>query len=185
MVAPTSQSNVLRYDIVGSRRFSNYCFAVIVAIGASGFLLAGLSSFLKINLLPVADPLQLEFIPQGLALSFYGVAGTLLELYLLYVMVIDYGSGYNKFDRDQGQVTIFRRGLTKNRNFEFNYKIADVQAVRVEIREGLSPKRSLYLRVKGKGDLPLSEVGQPISLDVLEDRAAAIAKFLSVPLEGL
>ena len=185
MVTTKSQSNVLRYDIVGSRRFSNYCFAVIVAIGASGFLLAGISSFLKINLLPFSDPLALEFVPQGLALSFYGVAGSLLELYLLYVMAINYGSGYNEFDRDNGKVTIFRRGLSKSKNFEFTYKISDVQAVRVEIRNGLSPKRALYLRVKGKGDLPLSEVGQPISLTALEDRAAEIAKFLVVPLEGL
>jgi hypothetical protein len=185
MVTTKSQSNVLRYDIVGSRRFSNYGFAVIVAIGALGFLLAGISSFLKINLLPFSQPLELEFVPQGLSLSFYGVAGTLLEIYLLYVIAVDYGSGYNEFNRNTGKVTIFRRGRSKSKNLEFTYKIADVQAVRVEIREGLNPKRSLYLRVKGKGDLPLSEVGQPISLSVLEDRAAAIAKFLAVPLEGL
>ncbi|PZO40628.1 MAG: photosystem I assembly protein Ycf4 [Pseudanabaena frigida] len=185
MVTTKSQSNVLRYDIIGSRRFSNYCFAVIVAIGALGFSLAGLSSFLKIDLLPLSEPLQLEFLPQGLALSFYGVAGTLLEIYLLYVIAIDYGSGYNEFDRNSGKVTIFRRGRSKNKNIELTYKIADVQAVRVEIRNGLNPKRALYLRVKGKGDLPLSEVGQPISLTLLEDRAAEIAKFLTVPLEGL
>ncbi len=185
MVTIKSQSNVLRYDIVGSRRFSNYGFAVIVAIGALGFLLAGISSFLKVNLLPFSEPLQLDFVPQGLALSFYGVAGTLLELYLLYVIATDYGSGYNEFDLNNGKVTIFRRGRSQDKNIEFTYKIADVQAVRVEIRNGLSPKRSLYLRVKGRGDLPLSEVGQPISLTALEDRAAEIAKFLAVPLEGL
>ena len=185
MVTTKSQSDVLRYDIVGSRRFSNYGFAIIVSIGALGFLLAGLSSFLKIDLLPFSEPLQLDFVPQGLALSFYGVAGTLLEIYLLYVIAIDYVIGYNEFNRDTGKVTIFRRGRSKSKNIEFTYKIADVQAVRVEIRDGLSPKRALYLRVKGKGDLPLSEVGQPISLNILEDRAAAIAKFLAVPLEGL
>ena len=184
MVTTKSQSNVLRYDIVGSRRFSNYGFAVIVAIGALGFLLAGLSSFLKINLLPFTEPLSLNFVPQGLALSFYGVAGTLLEIYLLYVIAVDYGSGYNEFDRNSGKVTIFRRGRSQSKNLELTYKISDVQAVRVEIREGLNPKRALYLRVKGKGDLPLSEVGQPIALSVLEDRAAEIAKFLAVPLEG-
>jgi hypothetical protein len=185
MVSTKPQSNVLRYNIIGARRFSNYCFALIVAIGASGFLLAGISSFLKINLLPFSEPLSLEFVPQGLALSFYGVAGTLLEIYLLYVMAIDYGGGYNEFDRNSGKVTIFRRGRTKSKNLEFTYKISDVQAVRVEIRNGLNPRRSLYLRVKGKGDLPLSEVGQPISLSTLEDRAAEVAKFLAVPLEGL
>lgn len=180
-----SSSQILRYNIVGARRFSNYCFAAIVAIGASGFLLAGISSFLKINLLPFSEPLQLDFVPQGIALSFYGVAGTLLEIYLLYVMAIDYGGGYNEFDRNSAKITIFRRGRNKNKNLEFTYKIADVQALRVEIRNGLNPKRSLYLRVKGKGDLPLTEVGQPISLTALEDRAAEIAKFLAVPLEGL
>ncbi len=181
----SSQSQILRHNIVGARRFSNYCFAAIVAIGASGFLLAGISSFLKVNLLPFSDPLQLDFVPQGIALSFYGVAGTLLEIYLLYVIAIDYGGGYNEFDRNSSKVTIFRRGRSKNKNLEFTYKIADVQALRVEIRNGLNPKRSLYLRVKGKGDLPLSEVGQPTSLSDLEDRAAEIAKFLAVPLEGL
>ncbi|MBD2149916.1 photosystem I assembly protein Ycf4 [Pseudanabaena sp. FACHB-1277] len=181
----SSQSQILRYNIIGARRFSNYCFAAIVAIGASGFLLAGISSFLKVNLLPFSEPLQLDFVPQGLALSFYGVAGTLLEIYLLYVMAIDYGGGYNEFDRNSGKITIFRRGRNKNKNLEFTYKVADVQALRVEIRNGLNPKRSLYLRVKGKGDLPLTEVGQPISLTALEDRAAEIAKFLAVPLEGL
>jgi hypothetical protein len=181
----SSQSQILRYNIVGARRFSNYCFAAIVAIGASGFLLAGISSFLKVNLLPFSETLPLEFVPQGLALSFYGVAGTLLEIYLLYVMAIDYGGGYNEFDRTSGKITIFRRGRSKSKNLEFTYKIADVQALRVEIRNGLNPKRSLYLRVKGKGDLPLTEVGQPISLTALEDRAAEIAKFLAVPLEGL
>jgi hypothetical protein len=180
-----AQPQTLRYNIVGARRFSNYCFAAIVGIGASGFLLAGISSFLKVNLLPFSDPLQLDFLPQGLALSFYGVAGTLLEIYLLYVMAIDYGGGFNEFDRNSGKITIFRRGRNKNKNLEFTYKIADVQALRVEIRNGLNPKRSLYLRVKGKGDLPLTEVGQPISLTALEDRAAEIAKFLAVPLEGL
>jgi len=116
MVTTKSQSNVLRYDIVGSRRFSNYGFAVIVAIGALGFLLAGLSSFLKINLLPFTEPLSLNFVPQGLALSFYGVAGTLLEIYLLYVIAVDYGSGYNEFDRNSGKVTIFRRGRSQSKN---------------------------------------------------------------------
>ena len=68
MVTTKSQSDTLRYDIVGSRRLSNYFFAAIVAIGASGFLLAGISSFLKINLLPFSDPLQLDFVPQGFAI---------------------------------------------------------------------------------------------------------------------
>ena len=57
--------------------------------------------------------------------------------------------------------------------------------VRAEIKEGLNPKRALYLRVKGKGDIPMTRVGQPISLAELENQGAELARFLQVPLEGL
>ena len=36
------------------------------------FLLAGISSYFKINLLPFANPTELVFIPQGLVMMFYG-----------------------------------------------------------------------------------------------------------------
>ncbi|CAN1210323.1 photosystem I assembly protein Ycf4 [Tumidithrix helvetica PCC 7403] len=186
MVTTTTSTNTLKYSIVGAKRFSNYCFAIIVAVGAVGFLLAGLSSFFHVNLLPSAEPLQIDFLPQGLALSLYGIAGTLLDLYLWFIITIDLGGGFNEFNLDTGKVRIFRQGYPgKNNQVDFEYAIADIQAVRVEIRNGLSPKRALYLKVKGKGDIPLSEVGQPISLTALEDRAAELARFLSVPLEGL
>jgi hypothetical protein len=53
------------------------------------------------------------------------------------------------------------------------------------LKEGLSPKRSLYLRVKGRGDLPLTRVGQPLPLSELENQGAELARFLGIPLEGL
>jgi hypothetical protein len=43
----------------------------------------------------------------------------------------------------------------------------------------------LYLRVKNMRDIPLTRVGQPLSLTELETEGAALAKFLAVPLEGL
>ncbi len=184
----TTSNRVLRYNITGARRLSNYFFAVIIAIGAIGFLLAGLSSFFHVNLLPIADanPSELIFIPQGLALTFYGIAGTLLDTYLCWIMSLNLGGGYNEFNLETGKVTIFRSGYPgKNREIKFDYAIADVMAVRAEVKNGLNPKRLLYLRVKGRGDLPLTEVGQPMALATLEDQAAELARFLSVPLEGL
>jgi hypothetical protein len=178
---------VLVYPVRGARRFSNFFFAVIVAIGAIGFLLAGLSSYFHVDLLPTSsDTSQLQFIPQGIALTFYGVAGTLLDLYLWWVIWLDVGSGCNEFDKTKGTVRIFRRGYPgANRTVELIYPLADVQAIRAEVDNGLNPKRSLYLRIRGKRDIPLQEVGQPMTLAELETRAAELAKFLAVPLEGL
>ena len=65
--------NEIRQDnIVGSRRFSNYFWSFFLFLGGLGFLLAGISSYLKINFLPFANPTDLVFIPQGLIMMFYG-----------------------------------------------------------------------------------------------------------------
>lgn len=187
----TSQSvaakqNILRSEVLGSRRLSNYFFAIIVSIGGAGFLLAGLSSYLGVNLLPIGNPVELVFVPQGLALSFYGVAAILLATYLWLVISLDVGGGYNEFNRDTGLIKIFRWGFVgKNRKVEVSCRTADVQSVRLVIREGFNPKRAIYLRIKGRGEVPLTRVGQPMPLASLENEAAEVASFLGVPLEGL
>lgn len=177
---------ILRQEVLGSRRFSNYLWATVSTIGGAGFLLSSLSSYFHVNLLPFSDPTQLVFIPQGIAMGFYGVAGLLLGLYLWLIIQWDVGGGYNEFNREQGYVKVFRWGFPgKNRQIDLSYPITDVQAIRADIKEGINPRRALYLRVKGKGELPLTRVGQPIALSDLENQGAELARFLAVPLEGL
>jgi len=65
------------------------------------------------------------------------------------------------------------------------YPLSEVQGIRVEVKDGFNPKRALYLRLRGKRDIPLTEVGRPLALSELEDRAAQLARFLAVPVEGL
>jgi hypothetical protein len=188
MTTKTKPQNdqILRQEILGSRRFSNYFWAVASSIGGVGFLLAGVSSYLKVNLLPVTDVSTLQFIPQGIALGFYGVAGSSLALYLWLTILWDIGGGYNEFNKKEEKVTIFRNGFPgKNREVKFECPIQDVQAIRAEIKEGLNPKRALYLRVKQTRDIPLTRVGELLNLSEVENQGAQLARFLGVPLEGL
>lgn len=188
MTASTTQREnpVINQSVLGSRRFSNYWWATIVTIGATGFFLAGISSYTKVNWLPVGDATQLIFIPQGVAMGFYGTAGLLLAIYLWLVVIWDVGGGYNEFNKETGLVKIFRWGFPgKNRRIEFSCRTQDVQSIRVDIKEGLNPRRALYLRVKDRRDVPLTRVGQPLSLLELENQGAELARFLGVPLEGL
>ncbi len=182
-----SDKTVLRREILGARRPSNYFWALVTAIGGVGFFLSGLSSYLHTNLLPFSDlPAQLVFIPQGICDGFYGVAAILLCTYLCLIVFWNVGGGYNEFDKSDGEARIYRQGFPgKNRKIDLRYPLKDLLAVRAEIQEGLNPKRSLYLRIKGKGDIPLTRVGQPISLADLENQGAELARFLQVPLEGL
>ena len=180
------EQQTLRQEVLGSRRLSNLLWAVIVTIGGVGFLLAGLSSYLKTNLLIVSDTSQLQFVPQGVALTFYGIAGSLLATYLWLLLVWNVGGGYNEFNKETGKVTIAREGYPgKNRQVKVEFPINEVLSVRAEIREGLSPKRALYLRSKKRRDVPLTRVGEPIALSTLENQGAELARFLQVPLEGL
>ena len=187
MTTQTSMGDrLLHQEIIGSRRLSNYFWAIIVTMGGMGFLLSGISSYLKVNLLIVADPTQLNFLPQGIAMGFYGLLGTMYGIFLWLTVIWDIGSGYNDFNQENGQIMIFRRGFPgKNRKVEFNCTTENVQSVKVDIKEGLNPRRAIYLRLKDTRQITLTRVGQPLALSELENEAAQLAKFLQVPLEGL
>jgi hypothetical protein len=116
-------------------------------------------------------------------MGLYGVAALLLASYLWAVIGIDVGSGSNRFDRAAGQATISRRGFRQR--IDVAIPLRDIQAVKVEVRDGLNPRRRLALKVQGRRDLPLTRVGEPMPLADLELSGAQLARFLGVPLEGV
>jgi hypothetical protein len=128
-------------------------------------------------------PAELAWVPQGLVMGLYGLAALLLATYLWAVIVIDVGAGSNRFDRASGEALISRQGFRQR--IEVAIPLRQIQAVKVEVRDGLSPQRRLALRVQGRRDLPLTRVGEPMPLADLELAGARLARFLGVPLEGL
>jgi hypothetical protein len=180
---PASDADVLEQSVLGSRRLSNFLVAAAVTLGGVGFLLASLSSHYGRNLLPGLHPSELPWVPQGLVMGLYGVAALLLSTYLWTVITVDLGGGSNSFDKRSGLAVISRQGLRQRIKVEV--PLRDIQAVKVEIRDGLSPMRRLALRIQGRRDLPLSRIGEPIPLSDLELAGATLARFLGVPLEGL
>lgn len=177
------QSSIFEQHVLGSRRFSNFLVASAVTLGGVGFLVASLSSRLGRNLLPVVPAAELPWLPQGLVMGLYGVAAILLATYLWAVIAVDLGGGTNRFDKAKGIAVISRHGLRQLITVEI--PLRDIQAVKIEIREGLSPLRRLALRIQGRRDLPLSRIGEPIPLSDLEFSGATLARFLGVPLEGV
>ena len=116
-------------------------------------------------------------------MGLYAAAALILAGYLWTVISVDLGGGSNVFDKDSGTALILRRGFRKPITVEVPLK--DIQAVKVEIRDGLNPRRRLALRIRGRRDLPLSRVGEPIPLADLEATGASLARFIGVPLEGI
>jgi len=119
--------NEIRQDkIVGSRRFSNYFWSFFLFVGGLGFLLAGISSYFKVNLLPFANPTELVFIPQGLVMMFYGTLSLGFSIYIILTVVLDVGSGYNEYNKAENLVKIVQSNskylfmLKRRKKYTFN-----------------------------------------------------------------
>jgi Ycf4 len=186
MVNKTNKLNIRTDYINGSRRLSNYWWATIILIGGLGFFLVGVSSYLKINLLPLISSLEFLFIPQGMIMTFYGTLAILISSFLWLTILLNVGSGYNKFDLDEGIITIFRLGFPgKNRNVYLKYSLQEIKAIKISIKDGMNPKREIYLKTKDKREIPLTRVGEPLLLSEIEERATELAQFLGIIVEGI
>ena len=192
---------IRRYMIIGERRISNYSWAFIISLGSLGFLGSGISSYLTSFL--TGDNMQagmsssasetislidstVPFFPQGLLMSFYGSLGVLLSLYWWFLIFWNVGSGFNEFNKKDGLIRVFRWGYPgKNRKIDLSYSLKDVEAIKVELKQGLDPQRTIYLKLKGSREIPLTGIGQPLTLKDIEKQASELANFLQVSLEGL
>ena len=97
----------------GSRRLSNLVTAGIVLLGSLGFLGAGLFSYL-------GWVSSIIFFPQGLVMTFYGLVGLALGLYLGLTIYWAVGEGFNEFDMENQKVRIFRYDFRKSRSINQN-----------------------------------------------------------------
>jgi hypothetical protein len=171
----TNQNLIRRYIITGERRMNHYIFTGTIFLGSSGFLLKGFS---------FSD--EIPFIPQGLLMSFYGTLGLFLSFYWCFLIYWNVGAGFNEFNKKDGLIRLFRWGYPgKNRRIDLTYSLKDVEAIRVELKQGINPQRTIYLRLKGKSEIPLTAVDQPLTLKEIEKQASELANFLQISLEGI
>nr|YP_009504647.1 photosystem I assembly protein Ycf4 [Cyanophora biloba]AWW13810.1 photosystem I assembly protein Ycf4 [Cyanophora biloba] len=182
----SSDTNQIKRDlIIGSRRISNYWWAITLGLGALGFILAGISSYTKINLLPLTNTSQFLFIPQGITMLLYGTVGILLDIYLWLLISWNIGAGYNEYNKKKGIVSIFRWGFPgQNRRIEIIYPIEQIQAIKLEIKQGLNPRHSISLKIREKNEIVITPIGYLLPISVVEEQAANLSSFLNIPLDS-
>jgi len=177
--------NVIREDIVGSRNLGSILTMVILLIAGVGFFLAGLSSYFNINLLRITDTTSISFIPQGIAMLFYGTGAIGIGIYILLTIFWNLGSGFNEFSKSEKIVRIVRLGFPgKNRTIFLSYEFQNIQKVKFLIKQGLNPRSNILLVLKDKREIPLFPAQFLLSPFKLEKKAIELSKFLNVPLEN-
>jgi len=181
-----NNSATIRENIRGSRNF-NTCFTMaILFLAGLGFFLAGLSSYLNINLLRLTDAQNIKFIPQGIALLFYGTGAIGISIYLFLTVLWNIGSGYNEFLKEENVVRIVRLGFPgKNRTIFLSYDFKNIKSLKFLIKQGLNPRCNILLMLKDKREIPLFPAQFLMNPNETEKKAIELSNFLNVPLESL
>ena len=179
-------NTTIREDIVGARNFSTFLTMIILFFAGLGFFLAGLSSYLNVNLLILTDTKTISFIPQGIALIFYGTGAIGISIYLFLTILWNIGSGYNEFLKEENVVRIVRLGFPgKNRTIFLSYDFKNIKSLKFLIKQGLNPRCNILLMLKDKREIPLFPAQFLMNPNETEKKAIQLSNFLEVPLESL
>ena len=121
---------ILKEEIVGARNFRTILIMLVLFLAGLGFFLAGLSSYFNTNLLKLTDTSNIIFVPQGIALLFYGTGAIGISFYVFLTLVWNVGSGYNEFSKTENVVRIVRLGFPgKNRKIFLSYDFQNVKGL--------------------------------------------------------
>jgi hypothetical protein len=179
-------NNILRENIIGSRNISSFSIMFLLFFAGVGFFLAGLSSYLHINLLQITETQNIIFIPQGITMLFYGTCAIGISFYLFLTILWNVGSGYNEFSKKDNVVRIVRIGFPgKNQTLFLSYEFQNIKNLKFLIKQGLNPRCNILLVLKDKREIPLFPGQFLLNPNILEKKAVQWSKFLNIPLENL
>ena len=180
-----SQS-IIKENITGSRNISSFIIMLILFFAGLGFFLAGLSSYFNVNLLKITDTSEIIFIPQGIAMLFYGTGAIGISIYLLLSIFWNIGSGYNEFSKEENLIRIVRLGFPgKNRTIFLTYEFKNIKSLKFLIKQGLNPRCNILLVLKDKREIPLFPAQFLLNPIETEKKAIELSKFLNVSLDSL
>jgi len=179
-------STIIKEEIIGARNFRTILTMIILFLAGLGFFLAGLSSYFGTNLLIVTNTSEIKFIPQGIALLFYGTGALGLAFYTFLTVFWNIGSGYNEFSKTENIVRIVRVGFPgKNRILFLSYDFNNIKNLKFLIKQGLNPRCNILLILKDKREIPLFPAQFLLNPNETEKKAIDLSNFLNVPLESL
>jgi hypothetical protein len=179
-------NDIIKENITGARNFSSFIVFLVLLLAGTSFFLAGLSSYLKINLLFLTNTENILFIPQGITMLFYGTSAIGISIYILLTIIWNIGSGYNEFSKIENLVRIIRVGFPgKNRTLFLSYEFKNIKNLKFLFKQGLNPRCNILLVLKDKREIPLFPAQFLLNPGQLEKKAIQLSQFLNVPLESL
>ena len=76
--------NIIFWLIPGYRRFSNIIWFSVLIFAGLGFLFRGISSYFNFSFPPFFNAFEINYVPQGLIMTFYGTLSIILGCFILF-----------------------------------------------------------------------------------------------------
>jgi len=192
MFKVNEDNTIMREVYPGARDFTAIFWSVVQPGASLGFLIVGISAFFGepiVNWNPVTKQLLpflasldgINWIPQGIFMSFYGFFGFFLFGPLQWYLVFtNKGNGIAEFNKNTKRFTIIRDGeLLQDMEFD------DISYIKLEWTNlAVLGNREIYL-VKKNGDEVhfMDSWVEELPKRILERRASMLAEFLDKDLE--
>jgi hypothetical protein len=121
------EPKVLIQQISQTNKFLRNIINIIIFLGAFGFLIIGISSYIKTDLIWFLKSEKIIFFPQGLTMFIYGTLGILLSINQILITFFDVGNGYNEFNKEKNYIELYRKGYPiKKNDIKINYLLIDI-----------------------------------------------------------
>jgi len=96
----------------------------------------------------------------------------------------DVGFGYNEYSKENKEVILFRKTFPGSKgDLLLKFSFTQLKSIKMLLKEGLNPRRQLFLCLKDERQIPLTGVDQTFALNEIEAQALNLAKYLNVYLE--
>jgi hypothetical protein len=141
----------------GTRQLDNALWSILITTAGIGFFLSGLSSFFHVNFLSL-NKSTITFLPQGIIMMFYGIAGILLGLFLGLIVFWNIGNGYNKYCKDSKRIILYRRkfpGLVLKNALIISIPFSQLKSIKIKIKRRDKLGGSLFVCLLDKRQIPL------------------------------
>ena len=184
----TTRNNytIIQDTINNSNYIGNYIFTRFLNFRGSLFFIVGFSSWNK----PINSYFyipEIQFIPQGFVICFYGRLIFFTSVYLFLMRFLSIGTGFNEYNKQKEEITIFRWGFPgKNRRFKLSYSLIEIETLVLENRNYIIEMNnsSLYLLMTNKQKVLLIRDSM-LTVQEIEYFSADLSRFLKIPLKRI
>lgn len=179
-----NNKNNWQIDYEGSNHLENYIAATFLLLGGSCFYLAGLSTYLKSNILPFVKMLDLTFLPQGFTMMFYGSLFFFLGVFQVIVIFFNVGSGYIKFDKEIGQIQIVRKGYPgKAKQIFLSYSFKQIRCIKIFYQYTTQKIQRILLSFNDGREIPILTTSDPTEFEKSEKNVLELCNNIELVTE--